>query len=265
MVDSRPIAFLDSGVGGLPYLEWVRSRYPDEHYIYLADNALFPYGTKASDSLRSIIVDRVGNLIRAYGPKIIVVACNTASVVALATLRRTFGVPFVGVVPAVKPAALRSKVGRIGLLATNGTISDAYTDGLIEEFAASCTVTRIGDGCIVEFIENRFVDSDRETRLSALSGAIDRMKQAGIDTLVIGCTHFIYIEDDLREALNGEVTIVDSRDGVGRQIIKILKRTGLNNKGDSTAMLLTTSTADEVKFTQFAELFDLRFGGALGD
>jgi glutamate racemase len=91
------------------------------------------------------------------------------------------------------------------------------------------------------------------------------MKQAGIDTLVIGCTHFIYIEDDLREALNGEVTIVDSRDGVGRQIIKILKRTGLNNKNDSTAMLLTTSSADEVKFTQFAELFDLRFGGALGD
>ena len=265
MADGRPIAFLDSGVGGLPYLQWIRSRYPDESYVYLADNAFFPYGTRASASLKRIVVDRVGSLIREYRPKIVVVACNTASVVALATLRETFDVPFVGVVPAVKPAALRSRVGRIGLLATNGTISDAYTDGLIEEFAASCLVTRIGDGRIVEFIENCFIDSSRATRREILSGAVDQMRKAGIDTLVIGCTHFIFIEDDLREALKGEVAIVDSRDGVGRQIIRILGRIGPATDSQSDAVLLTTSPAEEERFVRFAALFDLRFGGALGN
>ncbi len=264
MTDSRPIGFLDSGVGGLPYLNWVQSRLPNEHYIYVADNARFPYGTRPADELKSIVVNRVGRLIAEFNPKSIVLACNTASVVALTVLRETFDVPFVGVVPAVKPAALRSKAGRIGLLATNGTITDAYTDALIKEFASSCTVTRIGDGGIVEFIENRFAESDRGFRLGVLSGAIDRMKSAGIDTLVIGCTHFIYIEDDLREALNDEVLIVDSRDGVGRQIAKILNDIGFNTGPVSSPILLTTSSSDRDKFANFSELFGLRFGGVLG-
>ena len=107
------MAFLDSGVGGLPYLHWVRSELPGECYAYVADNGGFPYGTKPADEVVALVVNRVARIIEFLDPKMIVIACNTASVAALGELRRLFAVPFVGVVPAVKPAAKRSSNGRI--------------------------------------------------------------------------------------------------------------------------------------------------------
>jgi glutamate racemase len=251
-------------VGGLPYLEWVRGKIPLESHVYLADNEAFPYGEKSADELKRIVVERVGRLIRHHRPKVIVVACNTASVAALSELRDTFETPFVGVVPAVKPAALYSRAGKIGLLATNGTVSDRYTDRLIDDFASSCSVTRIADGSIVRFVEERFVRSTPADRLQAISAVVDRIKTAGVDTLVIGCTHFVYIEDDLRSALSGSVEIVDSLEGVGKQIIRRVSEAGLHGDGPHRASLLTTSPRNHDRFAAFAQRFGLVFDGTLG-
>jgi glutamate racemase len=262
MSSPRPIAFLDSGVGGLPYLEWVRQRLSTENYVYLADNEGFPYGTKPAAEVVRIVVDRVKRMIQAADPKLVVIACNTASVAALAELRRRFDVPFVGVVPAVKPAAENSVNRRIGLLATNGTISDTYTDRLITDFASSCSVLRIGAGEIVEFVETRYLESDEEQRQSAVSPTVQKIVDASIDTLVIGCTHFVYIEDNLQAGLNGTVRIVDSREGVGKQIMRLTERIGRGN-GIEYSRFYTTTGGGKDRFESFAAHFDLEFCGVL--
>ncbi|HUX19839.1 MAG TPA: aspartate/glutamate racemase family protein, partial [Spirochaetia bacterium] len=139
----RPVVFYDSGIGGLPYLAWVRERRPDAHFIYVGDNEHFPYGEKTHEELRRIAVSVVGRILTRFDPQLVVVACNTASVVALAELRARYPVAFVGVVPAVKPAAERSRGRRIALLATTRTVGDAYSEKLIKEYASDCTVVRI--------------------------------------------------------------------------------------------------------------------------
>ena len=259
----NPIVFLDSGVGGLPYLKQVREILPRESYVYVADNAEFPYGEKQAEEVRSVVVERVRLIEHVFDPKTVVIACNTASVAALSVLRESFDFPFVGVVPAVKPAAEQSAVGRIGLLATNGTISDAYTEGLIEEFASSCSVTRIGDGRIVDFIETEFLGSSRGERRQVLSPSIEKMIAAGIDTLVIGCTHFIYIEEDLHDALAGKVSIVDSREGVTNQILRIVGQRGYREGTPCLPLFFATGPDDRERFTEFSGLFDLEYRGVL--
>ena len=137
-----PIVFIDSGVGGLPYLEKARIYMPGENLVYVADNKNFPYGEKSAGQLKSIILMLIRKIVDKISPKLIVIACNTASVVALSLLREEFGIPFVGVVPAIKPAGEYSENGKIGLLATRKTVEDPYTDTLINEFASSCRVEK---------------------------------------------------------------------------------------------------------------------------
>ena len=141
---AKPIAFLDSGVGGLPYLEMAREHLPKENFIYLADRKNFPYGTKSAEEVFAAVAVLTDRILAAEKPKVFVLACNTMSVVALTRLRKLYPrLPFVGVVPAVKPAAERTKVKRIGVLATNRTLQDAYLDDLIRRFASSCEVVRV--------------------------------------------------------------------------------------------------------------------------
>ena len=264
-MNTRPIAFLDSGIGGLPYLHWVRQRLPGERYIYLADTEEFPYGEKSNKELIRVVSMRIATVIDKFSPKLVVIACNTASVATLKALRERFSIPFVGVVPAVKPAAESSPTGKIGLFATNGTISDAYTDALIEEFASSCSVTRIGDGNIVDFIEKRYFDAKPIERSRMLETSVNRMRESNIDTLVIGCTHFIYIEDELQNALQGRVRILDSREGVGRQIVKLVKREGSSHQTQEPSVLYTTGTKATERYAGFSKRFGLAYMGAIED
>ena len=129
-LDHRPVVVFDSGVGGLPYLQRLREFLPDETFSYVADTANFPYGEKSTAELNDIVHRQMERLIHRIVPKLVVVACNTASVVALSELRAAFGLPFVGVVPAVKPAAETTENKRIGLIATRKTVEDPYTDML---------------------------------------------------------------------------------------------------------------------------------------
>lgn len=221
-IDGSPVAFVDSGVGGLPYLDWVRERRPFDRFVYIADRENFPYGKRRVQELISIVSGVVARAIACMAPRLIVIACNTASVAALAALRAEFSVPFVGVVPAVKPAAAVSVRRSIGLLATPGTVADVYTDQLVQEFASDCRVERIGDAGIVDFVERRLIHATKDERMASVRSAARAFRRANIDALVVGCTHFVHVLPELHASLGRTVRIVDSREGVGRQVQRIL-------------------------------------------
>ncbi len=226
-MNNRPIAFLDSGVGGLGYLEWVRSRLDTERYIYISDSANFPYGEKPAEDVLRAVTGTVEAVLRRLDPKVIVIACNTASVVALGELRRRFSLPFVGVVPAVKPAALASRFRKIGLFATNRTVQDAYTRDLIDKFAEDCSMIFFQGADTVRYIEEKFWKEsplEKETYLTELA---ENFSARDIDTLVLGCTHFVYLADELKSLLRPRIDVIDSREGVGRQVIRIIQENGL--------------------------------------
>ena len=263
MSSSRPIAFLDSGIGGLPYLEKIRRSLPREGYVYLADNAAFPYGDKSPEEVREIAIKRVGRIIDAWRPKVVVIACNTASVVALEALRSVYELPFVGVVPAVKPAAVRSAKGRIGLLATNGTVVDAYTDNLIRQFASLCTVVKIPDSALADFVEKKIAGADSKARAEAIEPTVRRVEEIGLDTLIIGCTHFVYVEDDFKKAFGNKVEIIDSTEGVCRQVVRVVEGAGLAGKTAGINDLFITGECDQERYIALAKRFNLVFGGVL--
>jgi len=259
-MDNRPIAFFDSGVGGLPYLGWAKERLPRESFVYLADTAHFPYGEKEAVEVRRFVLDGVELVIRVSDPKMVVVACNTASVVALSELRNRFRLPFVGVVPALKPAAERSPHRRIALIATNLTAEDGYTDDLVRSFAADCEVVRIAERDLVRFVEYDFIDSDEASVRSAIHPIVDSVREAHVDSLVLACTHFTLLDTAFKQALGESVAVVDSREGVGRQIMRLLKQEAIEAQEKGQDRLYLTGEQSE-SYLRFAERYGLTFSG----
>jgi glutamate racemase len=221
-----PIGFLDSGIGGLPYLDRARELLPHERFVYLADREHFPYGTRTRDEIRSIVIGAVTTLVNAAHPKLFVVACNTASVVSLAELRATFSLPFVGVVPAIKPAGEAVHGGKIGVLATERTVEDPYLTNLQREFAPDSRLVQVPAGELVQIIESRLAVASKEEILSVLQPAADLLLAESVDTVVLGCTHFVHIGNELRELLARAVPVLDSVDGVARQVARVCGQDG---------------------------------------
>ncbi len=284
--EDRPVLFLDSGVGGLPYLSAAAAEFPNERFIYLADRRNFPYGERAPEEVQRAILAAAGAAVAAFRPKVSVVACNTASVVALDALRAEYAIPFVGVVPAVKPAAEQSRSGRIGVLATARTVEDRYLLGLIERFAADCYVLSVAGGDIVTFVERRYFVSQAVERRTVVQEAARRLREARIDTVVLGCTHFLHVERELAEALGPDIRVIDSRAGVTRRLGTVLREHGLarsaertgERTGDRTAdararMYVTCGPGDSLDadsleaesedYQRFAEQFGLTYNGVL--
>ena len=262
-MSSSPIAFYDSGIGGLPYLTWVRERLPGERYVYIGDSEHFPYGEKSNHELREIAESVVGRIIDRFAPKLVVVACNTASVVALSHLRSRFSVPFVGVVPAVKPAAARSRGGKIGLLATTRTVSDAYSERLIQEYASGCSVVRVSGQELVAFVENELLGADPACVNAALEAAVKPLREEGVDSVILGCTHFTFLDQAIRERLGDGVEVIDSREGVGLQVIRLLEQKGLLSvEGATTPSADVYQTgAEGERFRRYAEHLGLSYRG----
>lgn len=215
--------FLDSGTGGIPYMEFLKKACPECHCEYYADSENFPYGTKTTPEIIECVSEAVTKIIKKYNPSVIVIACNTISVTALDALRKKFSVPFVGTVPAIKLAAKISKNKRIGLLATQQTVTHPYTDKLIKDFASDCNVFKRGDTDLVEFIEHRLKTATQTERQNAIKGAIDYFKENEVDTIILGCTHFIFMADDIAAMAGNGVQVIDSREGVVRQALKLWK------------------------------------------
>lgn len=261
----QPVVVFDSGVGGLPYLRRLREMLPLELFSYVADTAYFPYGEKSAAELTAILHTQMELIIERLDPKLVVVACNTASVVALSELREAFGIPFVGVVPAVKPAAEGTVNGNIGLLATRKTAEDPYTDRLEEQFASHCRVYRFAGVDIVDLVEHRFFTASRKEVEHILQPGVEFFLSREIDHLILACTHFIFLEEELKKALGSKVKIVDSREGVARQTARILEREKRRNEasGVTQGRFFVTSPSDTDMYKRFSEMFQLIPEGVL--
>lgn len=267
----RPILVIDSGIGGLPYLSWVRDHLPLEHLIYVADRLNFPYGEKSPAEVATRVVDLALHLRERFDPKLLVVACNTASVYALRGLRERLDLPVVGVVPAVKTAAAVTRNDRIGILATELTVRSAYLQDLIRSFAVERHVISLAAGDIVRFVEEDFFQPTAAERLRMMRIWCERLLELGVDTLVLGCTHFLHVTDELAGFLGEGVRIVDSRDGVGRRIHFLLHTGGLEERegpGGGIFFVHWTREAElpareSDKYRLFAERFGLEYGGLL--
>lgn len=218
-----PLLIFDSGVGGLSIHAAIAAQLPAVPVVYACDNAAFPYGPKPEPALVERVHAVLAALIERYRPRLVVVACNTASTVALPRLRSQFAVPIVGVVPAIKPAAALTRSGIVGLLATPGTVARPYTDQLIADFAAHCTVVKLGTTELVEWAE---------AKLQGLPVALPALRElltplfahpAGpADTVVLGCTHFPLLLEELQAAVPQPVLWVDSGDAIARRVASLL-------------------------------------------
>jgi glutamate racemase len=260
----RPrLAVLDSGVGGLPYLDWIYRKRAGGGCIYLADTEGFPYGSRTEGELISLVTMRVQTLLDCFKPDLFLIACNTASVIALSALRETFDTPFVGVVPAVKPAAQQSRNRRIGLIATHGTVVNGYTDRLIRDYAANCRVVRYDGQKLVDFVENEFTTANPAERLAAVRPACDFFLEEGVDSLVLGCTHFIHLIDEFRMTLGSRVGLIDSVEGVGRQVMRRLSETGIDEGNEKSFRIYSSGPVSGTSYDDFASLYGAVYSGIL--
>lgn len=216
---SAPILFFDSGVGGLSVLGPTRALLPNAPIVYCADSAGFPYGKRSEADLASRVPALLGRLVERFHPRLAVIACNTASTIALDHVRQALDLPVVGTVPAIKPAAESSKSRVIGVLGTEATVRQPYVDDLAARFASDCTIIRHGSPELVELAEAKLagepvsVDAVR----SATQTMFDAPEGDRIDTVVLACTHFPLLEQELRSAFPS-VGYVDGGRGIARRI-----------------------------------------------
>jgi glutamate racemase len=233
---AAPILVFDSGVGGLTILEAIADALPSAPLVYACDNAAFPYGPKPEDELVDRVHAVLDALVRDFAPRLLVVACNTASTVALPRLRNHYTLPIVGVVPAIKPAAKLSKNRVIGLLATPGTVRRPYTDQLIAEFAPDCTVVRVGSSDLVLAAEDKLRGKPIDP--ASLRALLAPILEAGADTVVLGCTHFPLLRAELDVAAGRPLTWVDSGEAIARRVRELLpgEYEGSSERGSRTAV-----------------------------
>jgi glutamate racemase len=221
---ASPILFFDSGVGGLSVLKPTRRLLPNAPIVYAADNAAFPYGSRTEAEIASRVPALLGRLVERFHPRLAVIACNTASTIALEHVRSALDLPVVGTVPAIKPAAEISKSRVIGVLGTEATVRQPYVENLAARFASDCTIIRYGSPGLVELAEAKL--AGEEVGDDAVKTAVKPMfeEEAGdrIDTIVLACTHFPLLEEELRAAFPG-VTYVDGGPGIARRIASLTK------------------------------------------
>lgn len=210
------VLVFDSGVGGLSIASAIGARVPDWRLVYLADNACFPYGDQPEDRVVERCVELIAAATAMSPVDLIVIGCNTASTVALPALRARFSCPVVGVVPAIKPAAELSRNRRIGLLATPATVRRPYLDALIADFAADCRVTRVGSSELVILAENWMQTGTLGA--ATLTPILAPLREADVDTVVLGCTHFPLIRPLLEPILDTAVVWVDSGSAIARRV-----------------------------------------------
>jgi glutamate racemase len=219
--DARPLLFFDSGVGGLSVLAPTRALLPRAPLVYAADSAGFPYGTRSEAEIAARVPALLGRLAERYRPRLIVIACNTASTIALGHVRAALDIPIVGTVPAIKPAALLSKTRTIGVLGTQATVRQPYVDKLAAAFAADCRVIRHGSADLVALAERKLRGeaAGGEAFRAVLSGLFDQPGGESIDVIVNACTHFPLVEAELAAAAAPRrVAFVDGGPGIARHV-----------------------------------------------
>lgn len=254
-MNKQPIGIFDSGVGGTSIWKEIHRLLPNENTIYLADSKNAPYGTKGKEAIIKLSIKNTEYLLN-KDCKLIVVACNTATTNAIDYLRKTYPVPFIGIEPAIKPAALKTKTNAIGILATKGTLSSTLFSKTSELFTSNIRVVeQVGEG-IVELIENGKLHADEMKALLKLY--LQPMLDANIDYLVLGCTHYPYLMPLLIDLLPNNVKIIDSGEAVARQTKAVLKEHNvLNTQNKKSKSLFFTNIKPEVMVSLLGNQFDV--------
>lgn len=221
-MNNAPVGFFDSGLGGLCILEAFRRLCPNEETVYIADSRNCPYGNRSADEIRRISEENVAKLLK-YDCKIIVVACNTATAAAIDTLRANHPeISFVGIEPAVKPAALHSRSGVVGVLATVGTFSGRLYRETKRKFAKDVTVLAAVADEFVTLVERGETSGTEAERI--VRARIEPLLAAGADYLVLGCTHFPHLMNLIQKVVDGRAVVVEPSEAVARQALHLLKQ-----------------------------------------
>lgn len=237
------VLVFDSGIGGLSIYNEIYNKIPYLRYIYAFDNEMFPYGDKSSEFLIKRVSHIIDTIIESYSIDLAVIACNTASTICLPSLRSKFSFPIVGVVPAIKPASIITKNKCIGLLATKATIQRAYTSNLIKEFAPDCNVKLLGLSELAYIAENKLQGIDVDMQ------QLEMLMQAWLnlpvipDTIVLGCTHYPFIKDELK-LLFPNTTFIDSGNAIASRVYSLL-----NERFDLKSVTAQSSTDNIVLST----------------
>ncbi len=228
MASPPTILVFDSGLGGLTVLREIVAARPDAHYVYVADDAFFPYGHHSEEQIIARVVPLVGELISAHRPDLVVIACNTASTLVMSHLRERYDVPFVGTVPAIKPACVSSKTRRVSVLGTRGTVKREYTKALIRDFAQGCDVTLVGSAELASLAEAALSGGEvSDARISAelapcFVGASEDTSTR-TDTIVLACTHYPLLVDRLIRLAPWPVAWIDPAPAIARRVSNLLK------------------------------------------
>jgi glutamate racemase len=243
-VSENPATILvfDSGVGGLTVFREIVRALPGVRYVYVADDAGFPYGNQPEDTLIARIVGVVGAAISQHSPDLLVVACNTASTLALAELRARFSVPFVGTVPAIKPACAQSKARRVAVLGTLATVSREYTRALIREFAAGCEVDLVGSPRLASYAEAELAgtpvtDAAIKTEIAGCFVEADGRRT---DTVVLACTHYPLLMGRFRRVAPWPVEWLDPAPAIARRVADLLRNSPAAAQAEKPRIVFTS-------------------------
>ena len=222
-IPQAPILLFDSGVGGVTVLRELHALLPNAPVIYAADLAGLPYGTKSEAQIAARVSGLLGRMSERYKPRLVCIACNTASTIALGMVREVLEVPIVGTVPAIKPAAAVTRSGVIGLLGTNATIRQSYVDDLETRFAQDKSLLRVAAPGLVEVAEAKL--RGRDIDCGVVEAAVQRLRDLpggnDIDTIVLACTHFPLLAPELQQVLGSDVRLIDGAQGIARRIVAI--------------------------------------------
>jgi glutamate racemase len=252
MTKAETILVFDSGLGGLTVYREIAAARPSADFVYVADDAAFPYGTIDEQALIARVVELMGELIAAHRPDLIVIACNTASTIVLPDLRKKFSLPFVGTVPAIKPACAGSVTRRVSVLGTEATVAREYTRALIRDYAGDCRVTLVGSktlaGCAEAELHGAPVGDDVLRAEIAPCFCDDG---ARTDTVVLACTHYPLLIERLRQLAPWPVNFLDPAPAIARRVVDLLGPASSPARAALTRAIFTSGRAPAAVLARF--------------
>jgi glutamate racemase len=236
------ILVFDSGLGGLTVLREIVAARPDAHYVYVADDEFFPYGHHSEEAIIARVVPLIGELIESHSPDLVTIACNTASTLVMTHLRERYRLPFVGTVPAIKPACAGSKTKRVSVLGTRGTVKREYTRKLIHDFAQGCEVTLVGSPELASLAEAALsgIDVSDADIAAELAPCFVEDAEGRTDTVVLACTHYPLLMDRFVRLAPWQVVWIDPAPAIARRVVDLLGPPGGIADAAGAEMILTS-------------------------
>ena len=252
MAARQNIVIFDSGLGGLTVYREIAAARPSANFIYVADDAAFPYGAMDEHKLVERMVTLIGELVATHQPDLIVIACNTASTIALPALRKNFSVPFVGTVPAIKPACAGSITKRVSVLGTEATVAREYTRALIRDYAGDCQVTLVGSKSLAAYAEAELAGTPAaDAAITAEIAPCFCDGAARTDTVVLACTHYPLIIERLQRLAPWPVTFIDPAPAIARRVGDLLGPAPAGQPAGTTRAVFTSGHSPTAVLRRF--------------